>query len=184
MTDTKTVIPANENTHTVPKVHVRDERILPAIGEDGAELSSWLASVREIMGSKDQDLAGILLSQACESACLLDPSNESQVNAIISTFAEMRPSDPLEAMLIAQMLGCHTHAMKTIHRAVKTSYGEITEKSLRLSDRLMRTFITGMEALEKYRRKGSQSVKVEHVNVNAGGQSIVGSVQGLGGESW
>ena len=34
-----------------------------------------------------------------------------------------------------------------------------------------------LEALQRYRGKGQQKVTVEHVNVNAGGQAIVGTVQ-------
>ena len=35
-----------------------------------------------------------------------------------------------------------------------------------------------MEALKRYRTSGQQKVTVEHVTVNAGGQAIVGAVQG------
>ena len=34
-----------------------------------------------------------------------------------------------------------------------------------------------MEALDKHRGKGSQKITVEHVNVHAGGQAIVGNVK-------
>jgi hypothetical protein len=40
-----------------------------------------------------------------------------------------------------------------------------------------------MEALDKHRGKGQQTVRVEHVTVNAGGQAIVGNVRGGGGVS-
>ena len=37
-----------------------------------------------------------------------------------------------------------------------------------------------VEALNRYRGKGQQHVRVEHVHVNQGGQAIVGAVQGGG----
>jgi hypothetical protein len=40
----------------------------------------------------------------------------------------------------------------------------------------LRTFTAQVEALQRYRGKGQQKVTVEHVNVNAGGQAIVGAV--------
>jgi hypothetical protein len=40
----------------------------------------------------------------------------------------------------------------------------------------VRTFTAQLEALQRYRGKGQQKVTVEHVNVNAGGQAIVGTV--------
>jgi hypothetical protein len=46
-----------------------------------------------------------------------------------------------------------------------------------------RTFTTQLEALKKYRSVGDQTVRVEHVTVNEGGQAIVGNVTtGGGGE--
>jgi hypothetical protein len=46
-----------------------------------------------------------------------------------------------------------------------------------LAIKLLRTFTMQLEALQRYRGKGQQKVTVEHVNVNAGGQAIVGTVQ-------
>jgi hypothetical protein len=44
--------------------------------------------------------------------------------------------------------------------------------------KLMRTFTTQMEALQRYRGKGQQTIQVQHVQVNEGGQAVVGNVQG------
>ena len=38
-----------------------------------------------------------------------------------------------------------------------------------------------VEALQRYRGKGQQKIKVEHVHVHPGGQAIVGAVTGGGG---
>ncbi|MGY8814573.1 MAG: hypothetical protein ACKVHQ_07610 [Gammaproteobacteria bacterium] len=44
----------------------------------------------------------------------------------------------------------------------------------------MRTFTAQAECLNKYRTGGKQTIQVKHVNVNEGGQAIVGNVQGGG----
>jgi hypothetical protein len=49
------------------------------------------------------------------------------------------------------------------------SYGNLAVK-------LSRTFAIQMEALNRYRGKGQQTVTVEQVNVNSGGQAIVGAI--------
>lgn len=46
----------------------------------------------------------------------------------------------------------------------------------RAFNKLARTFTTQLEALKRYRSKGDQTVRVEHVTVNEGGQAIVGSI--------
>jgi len=45
-----------------------------------------------------------------------------------------------------------------------------------LANKLLRTYTAQVEALSRYRGKGQQTVRVEHVTVQAGGQAIVGAV--------
>ena len=52
-----------------------------------------------------------------------------------------------------------------------------TEKAF---NKLMRTFTAQMEALRKHRHGGKQTVTVQHVNVEDGGQAIVGTVEAGG----
>ena len=43
--------------------------------------------------------------------------------------------------------------------------------------RLLRAYATQVEALRRLRNGGSQTVRVEHVYVNEGGQAIIGNVR-------
>jgi hypothetical protein len=43
--------------------------------------------------------------------------------------------------------------------------------------RLLCAYATQVEALRRLRNGGSQTVRVEHVYVNEGGQAIIGNVQ-------
>jgi len=47
--------------------------------------------------------------------------------------------------------------------------------------KLLRLHNETIEALSRYRRGGEQKVVVQHVNVNNGGQAIVGNVEARGG---
>ena len=42
--------------------------------------------------------------------------------------------------------------------------------------RLLRAYATQVEALRRLRNGGSQTVRVEHVHVNEGGQALIGNV--------
>ena len=42
---------------------------------------------------------------------------------------------------------------------------------------LARTYSAQMDSLKRYRSKGQQIVRVERVNVESGGQAVVGAVQ-------
>jgi hypothetical protein len=46
----------------------------------------------------------------------------------------------------------------------------------------VRTFAAQVEALQKYRSTGEQSLKVQHVNVHDGGQAIVTGTMQAGGK--
>ena len=55
---------------------------------------------------------------------------------------------------------------------------EVWRESLSQANRLSRTFAALVEALNRHRGKaGQQTVRVEHVTVNEGGQAIVGTVE-------
>ena len=47
----------------------------------------------------------------------------------------------------------------------------------RALNKLARTYTAQVEALKQYRSKGQQIVRVERVNVESGGQAVVGHVQ-------
>ena len=49
-------------------------------------------------------------------------------------------------------------------------------ESLNQANKLSRTYAALTEALDRHRGKGQQRITVEHVNVHAGGQAIVGAV--------
>src|SRR5437016_12381081 len=51
------------------------------------------------------------------------------------------------------------------------------KESLNQANKLSRTYVTLLEALNRHRGKGQQKVTVEHVHVHAGGQAVAGMVE-------
>ena len=89
---------------------------------------------------------------------------------------EMEPKDAVEAMLVTQMTSTHAHMMRAARRASDGKTFEVIEGFDRIANRLARTFACQVEALRKYRSGGRQTVRVDNVTVNEGGQAIVGNV--------
>ena len=83
--------------------------------------------------------------------------------------------------MISQMAATHI-AMTTLSEKMtyQNSY-QVRESFERSVTRLSRTYIAQMDALKKYRAKAQQTVRVERVNVESGGQAVVGDVS-TGGE--
>jgi hypothetical protein len=99
-----------------------------------------------------------------------------ELNSAIQIVEAVRPEDELEAALAVQMAGNHSLTMELLGRAKATeSIGHIQAYG-NLAVKLQRTFTAQIEALARHRGKGQQTVRVEHVTVEAGAQAIVGDV--------
>lgn len=91
---------------------------------------------------------------------------------------DLEPQTPLEAMLISQMVAVNTSIGTMMNRAMLHNQTfEAKQVNINLATKLQRTFLQQIEALQKLKGKGQQTVRVEHVTVNAGGQAIVGNVE-------
>ena len=102
---------------------------------------------------------------------------EARVVRAMDLFESISPTEGIEAMLALQMVGAHHAAMECLRRAMleKQSF-EARNQALGHAQKLMTLYATQMAALDKHRGKGQQQVTVRHVNVEAGGQAILGNV--------
>jgi hypothetical protein len=103
--------------------------------------------------------------------------------AATGALKDIAPRDPLEGMLAAQMIVVHDAALECFRRAhLPEQTFEGRQAALGQASRLVRSYTTLLEALDRHRGKGQpQVVRVERVTVEAGGQAIVGAVS-QGGE--
>ena len=155
-----------------PREHLKDWRDKENLsGSDAAEFSFVLAN----------QVAGALAYGADPDPVM----KGTQQLAAFAALAGARPADPLEGMLAAQMVALHHAAMECLRRAhLPEQASEVRQANLTQAGKLSRTYATLLEALDKRRGKGQpQVVRVERVNVEAGGQAIVGAVShpGRGG---
>ena len=87
----------------------------------------------------------------------------------------------VEAMLAVQMVATYETAMDMLIRAKQADLMPTLQECGSLAVKLLRTYTAQVEALARLRRGGEQRVIVQHVNVNDGGQAIVGAVNHPGG---
>jgi hypothetical protein len=152
---------------------------MPQAGEQRGDL-------RSISGSDNDDFSNILANQVVKALwlehCDLDERTQL-MEAALAAMIGMKPRDELEGMLISQLIATHNAAMECYRRAM---LGEQTfegrRENLNQANKLCRSYAALTEALDRHRGKGQQRITVEHVNVHAGGQAIVGAVT-AGGES-
>lgn len=96
---------------------------------------------------------------------------------MFSIIADIAPRDPVERMLAVQMAATHVAAVRSARWLGATETIPQAQLHYNGYNKLMRTFTTQMEALRKHRSGGKQTVTVQHVNVEDGGQAIVGNVE-------
>ncbi|WFU37328.1 hypothetical protein QA640_22820 [Bradyrhizobium sp. CB82] len=101
--------------------------------------------------------------------------------AAAAGLAGIAPKDEIEGMLAAQMIAAHAAAMECYRRAMlpeQPVHGR--QDNLNAANKLQRSFAVTLDALNRHRGKGAQSITVRHVTVNAD-QAIVGDVTHNGG---
>ena len=105
-----------------------------------------------------------------------------KVNASHSVFTGMKPKDSIEAMMITQMIALHEMALLASERALLTEQpDEFVEQNVNRATKLCRSYASLVESFNKYRTKGQQKITVQHVNVNDGGQAVIGDINQGGG---
>ena len=139
--------------------------------------------LKECTGTSVARLVNVTLNQMWQSIWLGegadDETKDIYQDAATGMFHELEPRDVIEHALCGQMVTVHFAAMECFRRAAIAGQSfDDRDMALRHGERLTRIY---NEQVDKHRGKGRQTVRVEHVNVEAGGQAIVGNVD-IGGE--
>lgn len=104
-------------------------------------------------------------------------TSEQATNFALGFVDSMKPKDAAEALLTAQMAAIHQATMMMARRLNHVENIPQQDAAERALNKLARTFVAQMDILKRYRSKGQQTVRVERVTVQDGGQAIVGAVE-------
>jgi hypothetical protein len=149
------------------------------------DLSKRRGALKAIGGSMSDDWNNIVANQTIQTVWLRSSDAEQirrQRHAAVDALIGIKPGDELEGMIAAQLVACHNASMECYRRAAlgdQTFEGK--HENLNQANKLSRSYTVLLDALNRHRGKGQQKVTVEHVNVHAGGQAVVGNVETPGG---
>jgi hypothetical protein len=137
--------------------------------------------LRHLGGSRSDHWNQLLCNQTIDAGWfwqkMPDAEQQDQRIAILAFLAGVKPADPVEGMMAAQLYASHAASMECYRRAMLPGQPlEAKQVQLTLAAKLTKANASQVEALKKYRSKNQQKVIVEHVHVYQGGQAIVGSV--------
>ena len=91
-------------------------------------------------------------------------------SAVASGTVDMKPVDPIEGMLISQIVAANEAALEFYRRGwtnTAAGYFDAGTKYLQLADKSSRTLALLTERLDQHRGRGQQHITVKHVTVNA-----------------
>jgi hypothetical protein len=103
----------------------------------------------------------------------IDQRNEAAaIKATVAVFSgmiDLKPMDPIEGILISQLMAANQASLSMYRRAwaQPPEYFEARLRYLALADKAARTVATLTERLDQHRGRGQQQIVVKHVTVNA-----------------
>jgi hypothetical protein len=128
------------------------------------------------LGTGDGAFCDGMLKQLVNVAGRGNTLEAEDLNFVVSMVRGIAPKDPTEALLATQMAAIHNVTMRAARQLAHAESIDHQDSASTMLNKLARTFTAQIEALKKYRASGEQTIKVQHVTVNDGGQAIVGNV--------
>jgi hypothetical protein len=159
-----------------PRLKLQNKKV--QVGNDDAVDTVLLM---DAVGTVDQDFFNGLVNQlvAVSTDTEAGKISEGRLNFMLSVIKGVKPRDQVEAMLAAQMAAVHLASMSLAQQLVNVQSIDHQDSAERAFNKLTRTFATQMEALKRYRAGSEQSVTVQNVSVQSGGQAVVGIAPNL-----
>jgi hypothetical protein len=164
------------NRKPSPSLKISMKGDVATISTDHADEAVGNSLLLEALGTADVDFLNGFLAQLANVGTKGRVVDESGLNFMLAVVKGIEPRDQVEAMLAAQMAAVHAATMTFARRLNHVENIPQQDSAERAFNKLARTFAAQVEALKRYRSAGEQTVRVEHVTVNEGGQAIVGSV--------
>ena len=131
----------------------------------------------QALGTRNGDFTQAIVAQLSQLSVKQVEVDLMTLNFCLSVIADLEPRDQVEAMLAAQIAAVHTATMTFAKRLNHVDNIQQQDSAEKAFNKLTRSFTSQMEALRKYRNGGEPKVTVQHVNVNEGGQAVVGNIK-------
>jgi hypothetical protein len=144
----------------------------PANGGDPVVIKTKSGTPKDIGGESENwnQRQMRLLVSALPGVNTGDKKNAGEVgSAAVSGVMDLKPKDPIEGMLAAQIVVAHEAALDMYRRAWSQppEYFEARCRYLAMADRAQRTVALLTERFDRRRGAGQQSITVKHVTANA-----------------
>ena len=137
----------------------------------------WFDRLMAACGSASPDFVNATLFQLQAAARLPNSGlSETGLNAALALIEGERPNGETECAIVVQMACVHAATMAVLGR-VSEAYGHRNvSAAATAASRLSRTFAILVETLRRLRSGGSQTIRIERVDIRDGGQAVIGNI--------
>jgi len=158
------------------KLEVGKERCLSRKNFSPEVIGELEAFEKDLFGY-DPDFVAEILRQIADSTVGQDGNHAVRIRYARSIIKTVKSGDPMEILLIAQMIALH-HATMTHAAFLGRSEKNLlqSESYANSFNKLARTYTNQMDTLHRCRSGPEQKLTVHNVSVSDGGQAIVGHV--------
>jgi hypothetical protein len=158
------------------------------------DLDAMLPGIKLVSGGEaiNQKHAGMVNTLTEPNVAALEASSHrtellTQLGTDIAAMAldaadTISANNSLEKMLAHQMAGLHQASIRMLHRANLMQDTEHSVKYVNAAIKASTAYQGAMATLHRVRDDKRQHILVQHVNVGAGGQAVVGTVNSGGGQ--
>lgn len=146
--------------------------------------STFYDALEKITATTDLELAEEVFNRGVNAMPNQNNNRVRLCNTMIQTLADREPKDSTEAKLIMQESALFAQGMEYLKRAENCELIPQAEFYMKNAIKLLRLHNETVEVINKHRRGGEQKVTVQHqyVQVNDGGQAVIGQMGGGGKE--
>lgn len=149
--------------------------------DTGHDKSVFVPDLSKITGTDNPHVHSRLIAQIVEATHMDDGMTEVEKIetglAALAILERIGPRDELEGLLAAQYFMAHNAAADCLRRAAAPDQpAECRDANLKMGASLMRLCLEQLKTFDERRGMGQQKIVVERVDVQAGGQAVVGNV--------
>ena len=139
------------------------KNIAPNIGLD----PNPKAAKFKALGGAEHDEWNQWLASRTSMALPMDDTQAAR--AVISGMVDLKPADPIEGIIISQLMAANQASLTMYQRAwaQPPENFEARTRYLALADKTARTVAILTERLDQHRGRGQQQITLKHVTVNA-----------------
>lgn len=126
----------------------------------------------KMLGGSQADDWNMRLLNLVGNSLPIDHSNRETsseaIKAVCQATADIAPADPIEGILIAQLMAANEAALSMYRKgwAQPPEFFQARTKYLQLADKAARTVVLLTERLDHHRGRGQQQITVKHVTTN------------------